>query len=85
MKCDCCKATVSVVDQRSLCFSCDLVQTFASIIEEQTDLNGDALIDLAGDLSEYVQARILEIRDEGKTETFLDDVAAGMVRTSKEH
>ena len=60
--CDCCKENVRIVDAVGLCFNCDLVQTFAIIIEEQTNIGGDAAIDLAGVLAEYARSRILEIR-----------------------
>ena len=42
--CDCCKESVRLTDEDGLCFSCDLVRTFATIIEEQTDIAGDALL-----------------------------------------
>lgn len=85
MKCQCCQQKVSTVDEQGLCFACDLVQTFSQVIEEETDLEIDAAIDIACKLVEYAQARILELRDDGKAKTFFADVQVGMVRTTKAH
>lgn len=60
-------------------------QTFAIIIKEQTDIGGDAAIDLAGVLAEYARSRVLEIRDDDKAKDFFADVGIGMVRSWKDH
>ena len=58
---------------------------FAPRPEEQTNIGGDAAIDLAGVLAEYARSRILEIRDDDKAKDFFADVGIGMVRGSKSH
>ena len=68
-----------------MCFNCDLVQTFAIIFKEQTNIGGDAAIDLAGVLAEYARSRVLEIRDDDKAKDFFADVGIGMVRSWKDH
>lgn len=68
-----------------MCFNCDLVQTFAIIIKEQTNIGGDAAIDLAGVLAEYARSRVLEIRDDDKAKDFFADVGIGMVRSWKDY
>ena len=76
--CDCCKERVRLTDEDGLCFNCDLVRTFATIIEEQTDLAGDAAIDLACVLVDCARSRILEIRDDMmKRRTFSRTSALG--------
>ena len=83
--CDCCKESVRLTDEDGLCFSCDLVRTFATIIEEQTDVAGDTAIDLACELVDCARSRILEFRDNDEAKDFFADVGVGMVRTSKDH
>jgi hypothetical protein len=61
------------------------VQTFAIIIKEQTNIGGDAAIDLGGVLAEYARSRVLEIRDDDKAKDFFADVGIGMVRSWKDH
>src|SRR5262245_1404622 len=57
--CDCCTEEVAAVDDLGLCFNCSLVQTFASIIEDRTDLCGDCSVDLACDLVGFAMEVIL--------------------------
>jgi hypothetical protein len=61
-KCDCCKDEVHAVDEHGLCFSCACVQHCATIIEDDTELDANASIDLAVELMGLVQSRILERR-----------------------
>jgi hypothetical protein len=85
VQCDCCKEPVHGVDKNGLCFGCEIVQVFATIIEDQTDLSSDDALDLAGDLAEYVQSRILELgMDVAPAEraAFFEDVARGMTRAA---
>jgi hypothetical protein len=51
------RENVRIVDEEGLCFNCDLVQTFAIIIKEPTNIGGDAAIDPAGVLAEYARSR----------------------------
>jgi len=83
--CDCCNETVRVVDEDGLCFNCVIVRSFAIIIEEQTDIAGDAAVDLACELAACARRHILEARDNAEEKDFFADVAVGMVRTSKNH
>ena len=83
--CGCCNETVCVVDEDGLCLNCVMVRSFAIIIEDQTDISGDAAVDLACELAECARSHILEARDNAEEKDFFADVAVGMVRTSKNH
>jgi cytochrome c553 len=80
--CDCCKETMRAIDEDGLCFNCALVQRFATIIDEQTDLDRDAAVDLACELADCARSHILEARDNAEKKDFFTDVGVGMVRTS---
>jgi len=58
MKCYCCKEEVSRVNDEDLCWSCDLVQTFAAIVEIK-NVAGTA-VDVAYDLHAYAVSHIIE-------------------------
>jgi len=85
--CDCCRQTVQNVDEDGLCFTCEMVQHFAAVVEEGAEVPSDKAIDIAWDLVEHTKSRILElgvdVGDGGKA--FFADVALGMVRSSTEH
>jgi hypothetical protein len=85
--CDCCKREVHSVDELDLCFACEAVQAFAAMIEDATDLDINSSLDLAADLVEHLQSRILErLIDAGApAKEFIADVRAGLVRGSPEH
>jgi hypothetical protein len=85
--CDCCKQEVHAVDGRGLCFACEAVQRFASMIEDATDLDSNSSVDLAADLVEHLQSRILErLLDAGApVKEFVADVRVGLTRQSPEH
>lgn len=83
--CDCCNETMRIVDEDGLCFNCVMVRSFAIIIGDQTDIAGDPSVDLACDLAACARQHILEARDNAEEKHFFSDVAAGMVRTSKNH
>jgi len=88
VQCDCCKELVNRVDEHGLCFKCEIAQTFASTIEERTDLSDDDAVDLAGDLADYVVSRILDLgMDVAPPEraAFFEDVARGMTRVAGNH
>lgn len=88
IKCDCCNEQVRQVNEIGLCFSCGLVQAFATHIEEQTELSDDAAVDLAADLVSLVRSRILERGMDAPKEAwagFFEDVGRGMVRVSRAH
>ena len=59
MKCYCCKEEVNRVNDEELCWSCDLVQTLAAILEEK-HIAGEAAVDLAYDLHGYAVSHIIE-------------------------
>src|SRR5215510_1735156 len=86
-KCDCCKETMHEIDEDRLCFTCALVQGFASTIEEATGLDGDGSVDLACDLVEDLKSRILErLVDRGAScSDFIADMGVGMLRTAQGH
>jgi hypothetical protein len=58
--CDCCKRSVEVISKVGLCFVCATFQTFTAIIKEETDLNVEDALDLAGVLSDHILSAIVE-------------------------
>ena len=85
--CDCCKQEMHAIDESGLCFACDAVQTFATMIEDATDLDSNSSLELASDLVEHLQSRILErLIDAGApAKEFVADVRVGLVRNRPEH
>jgi hypothetical protein len=75
------------IDESGLCFACDAVQTFATMIEDATDLDSNSSLELASDLVEHLQSRILErLIDAGApAKEFVADVRVGLVRNRPEH
>jgi hypothetical protein len=59
-ECDCCKSEVHAVNEHDLFFSCACVQQCAAIIEDETELDANASVDLAMELMGLVRSRILE-------------------------
>jgi hypothetical protein len=57
------------------------------MIEDATDLDSNSSVDLAADLVEHLQSRILErLIDAGApVKEFVADVRVGLVRQSPEH
>ena len=86
VQCECCKDLVHGVDEHhGLCFGCEIIQSFAAMIEERTGLSRDEAVDLAYDLSTHVRSRILELGMDvtpAERATFFEDVARGMVRVA---
>jgi hypothetical protein len=58
--CDCCKRNVEAVSDVGLCFVCETFQTFTAIIKDETDLNNDEALDLAGALADHILLAIVE-------------------------
>jgi hypothetical protein len=58
--CDCCKRSVEVISDGGLCFVCETFQTFTAIIKDETELNDDDALDLAGALADHVLSAIVE-------------------------
>ena len=58
--CDCCKRSVEVVSEVRLCFVCETLQTFTAIIKEETELNDEESLDLAGALADHILSAIVE-------------------------
>lgn len=87
MLCDCCKEEVHALDEEALCFDCGLVQRFATIIEDATNVDDRIAVDVACDLAEWVKDAILrrsaDLTDVGHTK-FFADVARGMVRVGRD-
>jgi hypothetical protein len=52
--CDRCKRSVEVVSEAGLCFVCETFQTFTAIIKEETELNDEESLDLAGALADHI-------------------------------
>jgi hypothetical protein len=83
-ECDCCKLKVQTVSEDGLCFSCDAFHAFASIIKEETDLNEDETLDLAGDPHEYVLSIIMErLQLPGQEHPLVMELLQIMVRLDK--
>jgi hypothetical protein len=59
MKCYCCKEEVNRVNDEEVCWSCDLVQTLAAILEEK-HIAGETAVALAYDLHGYAVSHIIE-------------------------
>jgi hypothetical protein len=58
--CRCCRQSAQIVDKNGLCFTCNTFQTFATIIEEHTDLTDEESLDLAGELQEAILSAIID-------------------------
>jgi hypothetical protein len=58
--CICCRQSVQIVNKDGLCFACNTIQTFATIIEEQTNLTDEESLDLAGELQESILSAIID-------------------------
>ena len=57
--CSCCGRSVQIVNKDGLCFACNTFQTFATIIEEHTQLTDEESLDLAGELQESILSEII--------------------------
>jgi hypothetical protein len=60
MQCDSCKEEFDTLSEDKLCFACNTFHTFASIIEDSTDLGEERSMALAEDLQETIFLMILE-------------------------
>jgi len=58
--CSCCRQSVQIVNKNGLCFACNTFQTFATIIEEHTQLTDEESLDLAGELQETILSEIID-------------------------
>ena len=58
--CDCCNRSVEVVSEVGLCFVCETFQTFTAIIKDETELNDEESLDLAGALADHILSAIVE-------------------------
>src|SRR5215467_6598511 len=58
--CDCCKRSVEAVSEVKLCCVCETFQTFTAIIKEETDLDDEDALDLAGVLADHILSAIVE-------------------------
>ena len=82
--CDCCKRSVEVVSEVRLCFVCETFQTFTAIIKEETDLNDEDALDLAGVLSDHILSAIVE-RLQVTKPSLLKDLLQTMGRREQSH
>jgi hypothetical protein len=82
--CDCCKRSVEAVSDVGLCFVCETFQTFTAIIKEETDLNDDDALDLAGALSDHILGAIVE-RLQVTNPSLLKDLLRTMGRWEQSH
>jgi hypothetical protein len=60
MRCDSCKEEFDTLSEEKLCFACNTFHTFASIIEDSTELGEEGSMELAEDLQEAIFLMILE-------------------------
>ena len=82
--CDCCKRTVEVISEVGLCFVCNTFQRFTAIIKEETDLDDEDALDLAGVLSDHVLCAIVE-RLQVPNPSLLSDLLQTMERREQSH
>jgi len=82
--CDCCKRSVEAVSDVGLCFVCETFQTFTAIIKEETDLNDEDALDLAGVLSDHILSAIVE-RLQVTNPSLLKDLLRTMGRWEQSH
>jgi len=82
--CDCCKRSVAVISEVGLCFVCNTFQTFTAIIKEETDLDDEDALDLAGVLSGHVLAAIVE-RLQVSNPSLLNDLLQTMEWREQSH
>ena len=59
-RCSCCRLSVQIFNKNGLCFACNTFQTFATIIEENTELTDEQSLDLAGELQETILSEIID-------------------------
>jgi len=82
--CDCCKRSVEVISEVGLCFVCNTFQTFTAIIKEETDLDDEDALDLAGVLSDHVLSAIVE-RLQVSNPSLLNDLLQTMEWREQSH
>ena len=58
--CDCCKFSVQTINELGLCFGCATFQTFATVIQEQTDLSDEEVLDLASTLQDRALSALID-------------------------
>ena len=82
--CECCARSVEVVDQDRLCFACEIFHMFTVAIKEDTGLQNESALDLAGDLSGMVLSAIVErLQLPGGGQSLLNDLLEAMERHEK--
>src|SRR5262245_7542740 len=82
--CECCARSVEVVDGDGLCFACEIFHMFTVIIKEETNLQNESALDLAGDLSGMVLSAILDrLQQPGQEQSLLNDLLETMERREK--
>ena len=82
--CDCCKRSVEVISEVGLCFVCNTFQRFTAIIKEETDLDDEDALDLAGVLSDHVLSAIVE-RLQVSNPSLLNDLLQTMEWREQSH
>jgi hypothetical protein len=58
-ECDCCHQVKSI-NEWGMCFACQVLHTFATIIKEETDLSDGEVFDLASELEDAILSMIVE-------------------------
>jgi hypothetical protein len=85
-ECECCKASVQTVNSIRLCFACEVFQSFAAIIEQETDLSGEDALDLASELQEHILAQIIErLQLPGQEHPLANELLQGMEYRERQH
>jgi len=82
--CDCCKRCVEVVNEAGLCFVCNTFQTFTAIIKDETDMNDEDALDLAGVLSDHILFTVIE-RLQVSNPSLLNDLLQTMEWREQSH
>ena len=82
--CDCCKRSVEAVSDVKLCFVCETFQTFTAIIKEETDLDNEDALDLAGVLADHILSAVVE-RLQEPNPSLLKDLLQTMAWLKRSH
>ena len=84
--CNFCRQSVQIVNKDGLCFACNTFQTFATIIEENTELTDEESLDLAGELQESILSEIIDrLQVPGHDHPLMVELMKAMERRERPH
>ena len=82
--CDCCKRSIAVISDVGLCFVCGTFQTFTAIIKEETDLDDEDALNLAGALADHILSALVDLLQVSNP-SLLKDLLQAMERREQSH